>query len=67
MRGIRSFLRDFTATAVKEHLRSQIESGNGPPTLTRNEIELVRFVHEGPFDWGTFLAGRPDDRRSGPT
>jgi hypothetical protein len=25
MKGIRHFLRDFTASAVKEHLRSQIE------------------------------------------
>jgi hypothetical protein len=26
MKGIRHFLRDFTATAVREHLRSQIEA-----------------------------------------
>jgi hypothetical protein len=26
MKGIRHFLRDFTASAVKEHLRSQIET-----------------------------------------
>ena len=63
MGGIRSFLRDFTANAVKEHLRSQVESGDGPPKLTGNEVELIRFVREGPFDWDAFLAGRADARR----
>ena len=58
MRGIRHFLRDFTASAVKEHLRSQIEDTAGSPALTRNEIELVRFIHEGPVDWGAVLAER---------
>jgi hypothetical protein len=51
MKGIRHFLRDFTASAVKEHLRSQIENTEGPPDLTKNEIELVRFIREGSFDW----------------
>jgi hypothetical protein len=46
MKGIRHFLRDFTASAVKEHLRSQIEDAEGPPELTKNEIELVRFIRE---------------------
>jgi hypothetical protein len=46
MKGIRHFLRDFTASAVKEHLRSQIEDLGGPPDLTKNEIELVRFIRE---------------------
>lgn len=62
MNGIRHFLRDFTATAVKEHLRSQVETTGGSPRLTKNEIELVRFVHEGSFDWGVFLASLPDGR-----
>jgi hypothetical protein len=31
MKGIRHFLRDFTATAVKEHLRSQSEDTAEPP------------------------------------
>jgi hypothetical protein len=44
MKGIRHVLRDFTASAVKEHLRSQIEDTGGPPDLTENEIELVRFI-----------------------
>jgi len=57
MNGIRHFLRDFTATAVKEHLRSQAEDTGGEPSLTKNEIELVRFVRQGSFDWDAFLAG----------
>jgi hypothetical protein len=56
MKGARYFLRNFTATAVKEHLRSQIEDTGGSPELTTNEIELVRFIHEGSFDWRAFLA-----------
>ena len=58
MKGIRHFLRDFTATAVREHLRSQIEATGEPPDLTKNEIELVRFIHEGSVDWGVFLSER---------
>jgi hypothetical protein len=58
MKGIRHFLRDFTATAVMEHLRSAIEATGGSPDLTKNEIELVRFVLEGSFDWGAFLSER---------
>ena len=50
MKGIRHFMREFTASAVKEHLRSQIEDAEGPPELTKNEIELVRFIRERPFD-----------------
>ena len=42
MHGIRHFLRNFTATAVKEHLRSQIEDIGGVPNLTDKEVELVR-------------------------
>lgn len=56
MKGLRHFLRDFTATAVREHLRSQIEATNSSPKLTKNEIELVRFIREGTIDWGTFLS-----------
>ncbi len=56
MRGIRHFLRNFTASAVREHLRSEIEATGGSPELTKNEIELVRFIHEGSFDWDGFLA-----------
>jgi hypothetical protein len=58
MNGIRHFLRDFTASAVKEHLRSQIEDAAGPPRLTKNELELVRFIREGSFDWGALPAER---------
>jgi hypothetical protein len=57
-RGIRHLLREFTATAVKEHLRSQIEDKAGSPELTKREIELVRFVRQGQFDWDAYLAER---------
>jgi len=59
MNGIRHFLRDFTASAVREHLRSQIEATDGSPRLTKNEVELVRFMcGEGSFDWNAFLVER---------
>jgi hypothetical protein len=51
-------MRDFTATAVREHLRSQIEDSDGPPELTDKEIELVRFICAGEFDWSSYLAER---------
>jgi hypothetical protein len=51
-------VRDFTARAVREHLRSQIEDRDGPPELTKNEIELVRFIRAGRFDWDAYLAER---------
>ena len=57
-RGVRYLLRQFTATAVKEHLRSQIEDSDRTPELTRNELELVRFVRDGSFDWDGYLAER---------
>ena len=50
MRGVRYFLRNFTATAVKEHLRSEVEDSPGRPELTPKELELVRFVES--VDWG---------------
>jgi hypothetical protein len=59
MKGIRRFLRNFTASAVKEHLRSEVEATGRSPDLTKNEIELVRFICKGSFDWGAFLAERP--------
>ena len=55
MKGIRHFLRDFTASAVTEHLRSQIEDAESPK-LTKNEIKLVRLISEGSFDWSPYLA-----------
>jgi hypothetical protein len=51
MNGIRHFMRDFTAAAVKEHLRSQIEDTGRRPDLTKNEVELLRFIREGSFEW----------------
>lgn len=58
MKGIRHFMRNFSAMAVKEHLRSEIEATGGSPELTKNEIELVRFIYAGSFDWRAFLAKR---------
>jgi hypothetical protein len=55
MKGIKHFMRNFSATAVKEHLRSEIEATGGSPDLTKNEIELVRFIYEGSFDWRAFF------------
>jgi hypothetical protein len=55
---VRYLLRQFTATAVREHLRSQIEDTTGRPQLTENELELVRFVRDGSFDWERYLAER---------
>jgi hypothetical protein len=44
MKGIRYFLRNFTALTVKEHLRSQLEGSETGAELTPNEVELVRFA-----------------------
>jgi hypothetical protein len=60
MTGVRSFLRNFTASAVREHLRSQVEDSEESPELTTNEVELVRFIRHGKFDWDAFLAERSD-------
>jgi hypothetical protein len=58
MRGIRHFLRQYTAMATKEHLRSEVEDQSRPPELTANEIELVRYVRGESFDWDAYLAKR---------
>ncbi len=50
-------MRNFTAMAVTQHLRSEVEETAGSPKLTANEIELVRFIRRAPFDWDAFLAG----------
>jgi hypothetical protein len=44
MKGIRYFLRNFSALTVKEHLRSQLEGSETGAELTPNEVELVRFA-----------------------
>jgi len=44
MRGPRYLLRNFTALAVREHLRSQIDQAGGRAELTPNEVALVRFA-----------------------
>ena len=46
MKGIRYFFRNFTALAVKEHLRSQVDDAGTDAELTPNEIDLVRFATE---------------------
>ena len=51
-------MRNFTARAVKEHLRSQLEDTGGPPVLTANEVELVRFIRQGSYDWDVILPER---------
>jgi hypothetical protein len=59
LKGVRYFMRNFTAVAVKEHLRSQIEDSGGSPHLTEKEEELVRFIRQGSFDWDGLLAPPP--------
>lgn len=44
MKGPRYLLRNFTALAVKEHLRSQIDDAGTEAALTPNEVELVLFA-----------------------
>jgi hypothetical protein len=46
LNGVRYFFRNFTALAVKEHLRSQLERTGSGAELTPNEVELVRFTAE---------------------
>jgi hypothetical protein len=46
VKGIRHFFRNFTALAVKEHLRAQIEDAGSGAELTPKEVELVRFAAE---------------------
>ena len=58
MKGVRHALRNFTALAVREHLRSETEARGDAADLTSNELELVRFIVQGTFDWKTFLADR---------
>jgi hypothetical protein len=54
--GIRHLLRNFTATAVKEHLRSQLEDTGGAPNLTQKEIELVRYIRDESASWNAVVA-----------
>lgn len=44
--------------AVKEHLRDQVGKPSGQGELTKNEIELVRFVRDATVDWDGHLADR---------
>jgi hypothetical protein len=58
MKGIRYHVRNFTALAVLEHLRSQAEHAEAGGELTPNEIKLVRFTADR-LDQLTELAFRP--------
>jgi catechol 2,3-dioxygenase-like lactoylglutathione lyase family enzyme len=58
VKGARHVVRDFTARAVREHLRNQIQTPGRAPQLTANEAELVRFVLAGSADWSAVL---PDE------
>ena len=60
MNGVRHFLRNFTATAVKEHLRSQLDDAGGSPELTDKEVELVRFVRDRQIDLSAATGERAD-------
>lgn len=44
MKGIRYGFRNFTALAVTEHLRSQVDRQAGGAELTPNEVRLVGYV-----------------------
>jgi hypothetical protein len=44
LKGVRYFFRNFTALAVREHLRSQTDRTDDGAELTPNEVELVRFT-----------------------
>lgn len=44
VKGPRYMLRNFTALAVREHLRSQVERAEPGAGLTPNEVALVRFA-----------------------
>ena len=44
LKGLRYLLRNFTALAVREHLRSQIERPGDRAELTPNEAALVGFA-----------------------
>ena len=46
MRGLRYGLRQFTATAVKEHIRSQIEDKESALGRPLNEDEMVALLRQ---------------------
>jgi hypothetical protein len=59
VRGLRYVLRNFTAQAVKEHLRSQVERREGDGQLTPNEVDLVRFAAERSAELGKLADRSP--------
>jgi hypothetical protein len=64
MRGPRYLLRNFTALAVKEHLRSQLDRPASGAELTPNEVALVRFAAANSRQLGE-LADSADPRPAG--
>jgi hypothetical protein len=58
MNGLRHFMRNLTARAVREHLESQAEAAVEAPELTTNELDLVRYVVACQYDWRAFLDRR---------
>jgi hypothetical protein len=62
MHGVRHFMRNFTATAVKEHLRSQLEETGGDPNLTEKEIQLVRYIRDESVKLDAVLVQRASSR-----
>ena len=65
MNGLRHFMRNFTALAVREHLESQVDGRADAPELTRNELDLVRYVVAGQYDWKAFLDRRDNEATTG--
>ena len=62
---VRRVLRNFTALAVRQHLRTEVDAGRALPNLTENELKLVRYIVDGSYDWSAFLANRSSaDSRS---
>ena len=67
MKGARYFFRNFTALAVKEHLRSQIEGAGREVGLTPNEVELVRFAADRSDELRELAKGVTADRPPDPS
>ncbi len=57
-------MRNFTALAVREHLESQVSGEAGAPDLTENELDLVRYVVAGQYDWKAFLDRQDQEHTS---
>ena len=38
-----------------------VQTDMATPALTKNEVKLVRFIREGPFDWNAYLTRAAGD------